>query len=179
MKKLGMKGRAGLRVIKQFVPQEFCLNCKGCCRFKEADSIWRPCLLDEEIQELLDKQGFPPASISIDRRLQLIANPDGQDFICPFLCIRDNKCKIYAARPFECQLYPFLINLRPGKLLLTVDLNCPYIYEKIDSREAKEYIIYLAGWLNSPKMLKMLKDNPQIIQAYEEVREVAELLSLR
>ena len=128
---------------------------------------------------LANKKWLPPAAISIGRRLQLIANPDGQDFICPFLASRDNKCKIYDARPFECQLYPFLINLRPGKVLLTVDLNCPYVYEQINSREAKEYIIYLAGYLNSPKMLKMLKDNPQIIQAYEEVREVAELLSLR
>lgn len=162
-------------MIKQFVSQEFCLKCKGCCRFKEADSIWSPCLLDEEIQELLDKKGLPSASISIDRRLQLIANPDGQDFICPFLGSRDNKCKIYDARPFECQLYPFLINLRKSKVLLTVDLNCPYVYKRINSQEAKDYIIYLTGYLNSAPLLSMLKDNPQIIQAYEEVREVAEL----
>lgn len=162
-------------MIKQFVPQEFCLKCKGCCRFKEADSIWSPCLLDEEIQALLDKKGLPPAAISIKRRLSLIAHPDGQDFICPFLGSQDNQCKIYDLRPFECQLYPFLINLRKGKVLLTVDLNCPYVYEKINSQAAKDYIIYLTGYLNSPEMLKRLQDNPQIIQAYEEVREVAEL----
>lgn len=156
-------------MIKQFVPQEFCIKCRGCCRFKEANSVWSPCLLDEEIQELLDKKGIPAASISIDRRLQLIANPDGADFICPFLGSADNQCKIYDIRPFECRLYPFLINLRKKKALLTVDLNCPYAYEKINSREAKEYIIYLTDYLNSPQLLKMFKDNPQIIQAYEEV----------
>ncbi|MDD5108389.1 MAG: YkgJ family cysteine cluster protein [Candidatus Omnitrophica bacterium] len=161
--------------MKQFVPQEFCLKCKGCCRFKDADSVWSPCLLDEEIQDLLDKKGIPAASISIKRRLQLIANPEGPDFICPFLSSPDNKCKIYATRPFECQLYPFLINLRKGKVLLTVDLNCPYAYEKINNQEAKDYIIYLTTYLNSPKIIKMLKDNPQIIQAYEEVREITEL----
>lgn len=162
-------------MIKQFVPQEFCIKCRGCCRFKEPDSVWSPCLLDEEIQELLDKKGIPAASISIDRRLHLIANPDGADFICPFLSSMDNQCKIYDIRPFECQLYPFLINLRKGKVLLTVDLNCPYVCEKINSREAKDYIIYLTDYLNSPQLLKMLKDNPQILQAYEEVREVAEI----
>ncbi len=162
-------------MIKQFVPQEFCIKCRGCCRFKEANSVWSPCLLDEEIQELLDKKGIPAVSISIDRRLRLIANPDGADFICPFLGSADNKCKIYDIRPFECQLYPFLINLRKGKVLLTVDLNCPYVFEKINSQEAKDYIIYLTDYLNSPQVLKMLKDNPQLIQAYEEVREVAEI----
>jgi uncharacterized protein len=162
-------------VIKQFVPQEFCLKCRGCCRFKEANSVWSPCLLDEEIQGLLDKKGIPTASISTDRRIQPVANPGGTDFICPFLEAVSNQCRIYDFRPFECQLYPFLINLRKGKVLLTVDLNCPYVYKQINSQEAKDYIVYLTQYLNSAALRSMLKDNPQIIQAYEEVREVAEL----
>jgi len=162
-------------MIQQFVAREFCIQCRGCCRFKEENSVWSPCLLDEEILELIDKEGIPAASISIDRRLQPIANPNRDGFICPFLGSQDNKCKIYANRPFECRLYPFLINLRKGKVLLTVDLNCPDVYERINSREAKDYIVYLTNYLNSPPVIKMLQDNPQIIQAYEEVREVAEL----
>ncbi len=162
-------------MIKQFVPQLACLKCQGCCRFKEENSVWSPCLLDEEIQELIDKKGIPAASISVNRRIQPVINPDGADFICPFLGVQDNKCKIYALRPFECQLYPFLINFRKGKVLLTVDLNCPFVYENIDTQETKDYIAYLTAYLNSPKLIRMLKDNPQIIQAYEEVREVAEL----
>ena len=162
-------------MIKQFVPSDACIKCQGCCRFKEINSVWSPCLLDEEIQELLDKKGIPVVSISISRRICPVASPNGVDFVCPYLGIPDNKCQIYDSRPFECQLYPFLINLRKDKVLLTVDLNCPYVYEKINSREIEDYITYLAGYLNSPKQLKMLKNNPQIIQAYEEVREVAEL----
>ena len=162
-------------MIKQFVPSDFCLKCRGCCRFKQVNSVWSPCLLDEEIQELLDKPGIPAASISIDRRIQPVANPDGADFLCPFLGTPDNKCGIYNFRPLECQLYPFLINLRRNKVLLTVDLNCPYAYAQINSPEAKDYIVYLTDQLNSAPLLAMLKDNPQIIQAYEEVTEVAEL----
>ena len=162
-------------MIKQFVPQEFCLKCRSCCRFKEANSVWSPCLLDEEIQELVDREGIPAASISIDRRIQTVADPGGDGFICPFLNSADNQCRIYNLRPFECRLYPFLINLRKGKVLLTVDLNCPYVVETIDSQKMQDYITYLSTYLNSPKQLKILKDNPQIIQAYEEVREVAEL----
>ena len=131
--------------------------------------------MDEEVQELLDKKDIPFASITIDRRLQVIANPNGIDFICPFLAYQDNKCRIYNIRPFECQLYPFLINLRNDKVLLTVDLNCPYVYEKINNQETKDYIVYLSSYLNSPEILEVLKSNPQIIQAYEEVREVAEI----
>ena len=108
-------------MIKQFVPQEFCLKCRSCCRFKETNSVWSPCLLDEEIQELVDREGIPAASISIDRRIQTVADPGGDGFICPFLNNADNQCRIYNLRPFECQLYPFLINLRKDKVFLTVD----------------------------------------------------------
>jgi Fe-S-cluster containining protein len=162
-------------MIKQFLPQEFCLKCLSCCRFKEANSVWSPCLLDEEIQELVDREGIPAASISIDRRIQAVANPGGDGFSCPFLNNANNQCRIYNLRPFECRLYPFLINLRKGKVFLTVDLNCPYAVETIDSQKMQDYITYLSTYLNSPKQLKIFKDNPQIIQAYEEVREVAEL----
>lgn len=163
-------------MIKQFVPPEVCLKCRGCCRFKDEDSVWSPCLLDEEIQDLLDKD-IPAAYISINRRLKLIAGPSGEGFICPFLSLADNRCKIYHLRPFECQLYPFLLNMRAGKVLLSVDLNCPYASRKMAALEMKEYIACLSAYLNSPARQQLLKDNPHIIQAYEEVRAVAELQS--
>jgi len=161
-------------MIKQFVPSEYCLKCKGCCRFREQESAWSPCLLDDEIQELLDKD-VPAAYISKSRKIMPVPAPQGEGFICPFLGPNDNKCRIYELRPFECQLYPFLLNLRSGKAILSVDLNCPYAAESAGKPEFKEYLEHLNGYLNSPAQLKLLKDNPQIIQAYEEVAEVVEL----
>lgn len=162
-------------MIKQFVPQEVCLKCQGCCRFREENSVWSPCLLEEEIESLIDRADIPAASLRMDKRLQLVKNPGADGFRCPFLGREDNKCKIYDFRPFECQIYPFLISVRNKKVLLTVDLNCPYIQEKLNTPEFREYLDYLTNFLNSPKQLKLLKENPQIIQAYEEVLDVAEL----
>ena len=161
-------------MIKQFVPQEVCLKCRGCCRFGELKSVWAPCLLEEEMQSLIDKD-IPAVSISIDRRIQAIPDAEGKSFICPLLDAKDNKCRIYDFRPFECRIYPFLIGIRNKKVLLTLDLNCPYIKEKLNSKELKKYTEYLNTFLNSPKQLRILKDNPQIIQAYEEVLDVVEL----
>jgi uncharacterized protein len=162
-------------MIKQFVPESACLKCHGCCRFKEAESVWLPCLLDEEALELADKKGIPPVCISIDKKIQPIPHPEGEGFICAFLGCEDNKCKIYHLRPFECQLYPFLINLRNKKVLLTVDLNCPYIAKNLNSKELREYTDHLASFLNSPAQIRILKDNPQLLQAYEEAAEIIEL----
>ena len=123
----------------------------------------------------MDKKDIPAASISPDRRLHLIPNPKAEGFICPFLNIADNKCKIYAIRPFECQLYPFLLTLRGKKVILTVDLNCPYAKEKANSQEFKDYTEYLSAYLNAPAQIKILKENPQVLQAYEEVLDILEL----
>lgn len=163
-----------MRILKQFVPQEVCLKCPGCCRFKAANSVWAPCLLEEEIQGLVDKDA-PAVSISADKKLMLVPHPNGEGYLCPFFENQTNKCKIYATRPFECQLYPFLLNLRSGKVLLTVDLNCPYVQEKLNSPEFKEYTGYLTEFLNSPAQKRLLKDNQQLLQAYEDVLEIIEL----
>jgi Fe-S-cluster containining protein len=161
--------------IKQFVPAEACLKCHGCCRFKEANSVWSPCLLDEEALDLIDKEGVPAAALSIERRLQLVTSPGKEGFFCPFLKIEENKCQIYAMRPFECQLYPFLLSLRNKQVLLTVDLNCPYTKDKLNTPEFKEFTDCLAKYLNSSVCLNILKENYQILQAYEEVLDVVEL----
>ena len=161
-------------MIKQFVPSEVCLKCRGCCRFKEIDSVWSPYLLDEEIQDLLDKK-IPSAFISLNKKLLPVPNPQGAGFICPFLEVKDNQCKIYEFRPLECQLYPFLISLRSRKVILTLDLNCPYVQEHLKDDEFKIYTDYLAAFLNSSAQVRILKDNPQILQAYEEVSDVIEL----
>jgi Fe-S-cluster containining protein len=161
--------------MKQLIPQEFCLKCKGCCRFSKENSPWAPCLLDEEIQGLLDRKNIPPACIGLDRRIHPVPNPEGEGYLCAFFDINENRCKIYEFRPFECQLYPFLINLRNKKVILTVDLNCPYVKDNLKSREFKEYTDYLVTFLNTPKQIKILKDNPQLMRAYEEVLEIIEL----
>ncbi|MBI4706834.1 MAG: YkgJ family cysteine cluster protein [Candidatus Omnitrophica bacterium] len=162
-------------MIKQLIPQEYCLKCSGCCRFSEENSVWSPCLLDEEVVSFIDKPGLPAVSVSVDKRICLVANTKGQGFICPLLDIKDNKCRVYQERPFECQLYPFLICLRGKKVHLTVDLNCPYVKENLNSPQLKEYIKYLTDYLNQPKQRKLLLENPQILQAYEEVLDIMEL----
>ncbi|MFH0763344.1 MAG: YkgJ family cysteine cluster protein [Candidatus Omnitrophota bacterium] len=161
--------------LKQFVPQEVCLKCRGCCRFAEADSVWLPCLLDEEVVVLADNAAIPAVSVSAAKRIMPVANPAGEGFLCPFLNSKDNKCAIYDIRPFECRLYPFLLNLRGSKVILTVDLNCPYIEDNIRTPAFKKYSEELAAFLNSPQQVKILKENPHLLQAYEEVAEVIEL----
>lgn len=171
-------------MIKQFVPSEFCLDeCRCCCRFSQPKSIWSPSVLNEEIQLFLENN-IPPLVISENKKIRLISfpedNPDlsshiGNIFICPFLNPEDSRCKIYSFRPFECQLYPFLINRRQEKIFLAVDLGCAFIKKNLHGQEFKKYVRFLGEFLNNASELDRLRNNPQIIQTYEDALDLWEL----
>lgn len=161
-------------MIKQFILQDFCLNCKGCCRFSRFNSSWAVSLFDEEIENLL-KNNMPAAVISNNKKISLEPDTKDNNFICAFFNSQDNKCRIYAMRPFECQIYPFVINKKDNKVFLAIDPRCPYVCDKLDVQELKDYARYLYSFLSSKNNLNKLKNNPQVIQPYEEVVDLFEL----
>ncbi len=161
-------------MIRQLIPEEFCLKCLGCCRFSEANTAWSPNLSDEDIRELL-KNRIPPVLILDNKKICLLYNGQQDNFVCSLFDLKDNKCKVYTYRPFECQLYPFLLNRSKGKAFLALDLRCPFAKEKQKSPIFQEYARQLTVFLNSPELLKVLRNNPQLIQNYEQSIDLAEL----
>ncbi len=150
-------------MLNQFIPEEICLKCQGCCRFAEEDSVWPVKVSENEKRRLDLKNNFIP----------LI--PAKEEFICSFFMPKENKCKIYPRRPFECRLYPFLINRRGKKAFLALDLNCPFARENLNKPEFKKYVKYLSCILSKPPYAGMLKNNPRLIQQYEGVLNLAKL----
>lgn len=161
-------------MIKQFIPEEVCLKCQGCCRFKEADSSWSPALLQEEV-ELLVNNRIPPSCFSCDRKIRLVESRDAGYLFCALFETENNSCKIYPLRPLECQLYPFLVNRKEGRVYLAVDGNCPFIKDKLKEKDFLEYLSYLTDFFRNPLMRQTLKNNPQLIQAYPDVLNLAEI----
>lgn len=136
--------------------------------------MWLPLLLNEEIAHLL-KNNFPPAVISQDKRIRSEPYLKENNFICSFFMPEDNKCKIYALRPFECQLYPFLINRKDDKIFLALDLKCPFVKENSGNQKFKEYIQYLTDLFHAPSTIKIIRQNPQVMQIYGDTLNLAEL----
>ena len=161
-------------MIRQLVPENVCLACRGCCRFSQPESVWSPGLLQEDIDELM-RNNIPPLFILANYKLRVAYDKREESFLCSLLDADKNKCKVYAFRPFECQLYPFLVNRRGQEVFLAVDLKCPFVRENRDKPVFKEYVHYLTDLFNNPDLLKSLRNNPQIIQAYDEVQDIAKL----
>lgn len=159
--------------LKNLIPENVCLACEGCCRYAERHSVWQPLFLFEEIVELTEKNVLPTclfthahgrASVRGPARIDLLATTQG--FICPCFDMKDNRCKIYAHRPFDCQLYPFVLLKRHPKAYLGVDEKCPYIQKHLTATAAKDYIEYLLDIFSTREFCELLKNNPDIIQDY-------------
>ena len=161
-------------MIKKFVSTDVCLACNGCCRFSHIDSIWSVALLDSDIKRLL-RYSIPPAVITRDKRIALEPTPKENNFACSFLNRDNNFCRVYKFRPWECQLYPFLVEKKGEKFFLAVDLNCPYAKAKLKTDEFKKYALYLRLLINKPRYLKILRNNLHIFQAYEGPELIAEI----
>ncbi|MDD5729845.1 MAG: YkgJ family cysteine cluster protein [Candidatus Omnitrophica bacterium] len=148
--------------LRQVIPREYCLGCFGCCRFNCLESAWTPKLLNEEKERI----------VFAAKQIRVVSGPGKDDFICEFLSLRDNKCHVYHSRPFECQLYPFLINRNGKNVFLSLDLKCPFAKENLEYNNFKEYIQYLTSLFKSQSGKDLLKSNPQLIQAYDDTLDL-------
>lgn len=147
--------------VEQLIPGEFCLRCRGCCRFSRQESVWQPHLLKEEERAL----GLIP----------LVFDSGENSFICAKLSLAENKCRIYADRPFECRLYPFLFDRRKDKIFLALDPNCAFVRDKIKDLRSSEYTRSLIELVQRKTFLDLLKNNPLLAQEYEGVIDLTEL----
>ena len=149
--------------LKQFVPSEVCLKCNGCCRYKEADSVWRPKLGPDDQKNLaalitngdvLDDQGYV-------KTIQVC----GEHF-CQFLNGADNTCRIYNNRPFECSLYPFIISQTADGVKVYVHLSCPYVQDHLAREDFDAYVAYLKGFFRRQDIMFFLSRNKAMFHDY-------------
>ena len=164
--------------LRQFVPSEVCLACDGCCRFKEENSSWRPKITSAEIGQI--KTGGLAAEI-------LTKNPFGSDshiktvscngqHHCSFFNSEGNTCRIYQQRPFECQLYPFVLSRNSGKAGIFVHLNCPFIQQTRHKPEFEKYVVYLKKFFQTKDTVDLIQENPELIGDYSAYGDELEYL---
>ncbi|MFH1202458.1 MAG: YkgJ family cysteine cluster protein [Candidatus Omnitrophota bacterium] len=157
--------------LKQLVPEKVCLKCDICCRFPEKETVWSPVLSKDEAEQIRAKD-LAKIKVTDNNGFELISSDGG--YICPCLSAKDNRCKIYEFRPFDCQLYPFVLTSDGQKISLAADLKCPFIFKGIESGSFKKdldfsrYIQYLNNLLNSSHTLDYISKNPQLVGNYTE-----------
>lgn len=149
-----------LKDFEQFVPSEVCLKCDGCCRFKEENSLWRPKVSGGEKKHGgLAEEIFSKNLLDHDGRIKTVSCHGG-DYQCSFFQAQSNTCGIYRQRPFECQLYPFILTKDKDKKAVDVHLNCPFVQETRNTPAFDRYVEYLQDFFKRRDVVKFLHDNP-------------------
>ncbi len=161
-------------MIEQLLDSKVCLSCLGCCRFREAGSAWAPAFLKEEVSAAKAHK-IPAGAIAKNNKLMLTHNAGQDCYVCVFLDTSTNFCSIYAHRPFECQLYPFVLNREKDKVYVSLDRGCPFGQQHLDSALLKSYVSRLERYFCSARIKAILRNNPQVIQSYENVTNLFEL----
>lgn len=163
-----------LKDLKQYVPSEVCLSCDGCCRFKDGQSDWRPKVADEEmasaVKEGLASHIFFKEVLDEGHQIKTIRCHDGAH-ICRFFFLEGNVCTIYAFRPFECQLYPFVLMRQNDKIVLAVHLNCPHIQATHPSADFDRYVAYLQQFFQQKNVMQFIGRNSSLISDYAAYQE--------
>ena len=168
-----------LKVFDQFVPSSVCLACDGCCRFSDAKSSWRPRVGDgEALPVIADREPIKSRRL-IEPDRYLAMQESGTMFNCICLQSQGNKCRAYATRPFECQLYPFLIFRDGEAIVVAAHLNCPFIQERKDEKKFASYVSFLEDFFHRKEILVFLERNRALFPEYQTARdEVLPLFSL-
>ena len=156
-----------LQGVPQIVPEETCLRCRICCRFPAAENVQSPVWSQEETV-LAERAGasedwFTPLPETVSRGVRL--KSCGSGFRCPAFDPATSRCAIHAQKPLDCRLYPFALASNPAgdRLVLAMDLKCPYLQEHGDDPEVAAYARRLEAYLSSPTAAAYLTTNPKII----------------
>lgn len=149
--------------FKQFVPSEICLKCNGCCRYKEADSVWRPKLGEDDQKGLAE---LITAGDVLDAQAYIKTIQSCGEHFCRFLNGKDNTCGIYTKRPFECSLYPFIISQTPDAVKVYVHLSCPFVQDHLPRAEFDAYVAYLKEFFRREDVRIFLSRNKAMFHDY-------------
>lgn len=149
--------------LKQLIPSSICLHCQICCRFPEKNTVWQPRLSRIETAAFKNKRLLAAKIKQGAVELKKI----GGVFCCSFFNAKKNSCRIYKIRPFDCQLYPFVLIDLQDKIILAAHQLCPFVAENIQTKRFQSHASYLKKFFAKKDIQDFLRANPALIQDYQ------------
>ena len=141
-------------MLKRFL-NKACKNCDGrfCCHGKAY-------MTKAELKKIggvteLPLSSFLEIEIIGDETYYMIKRKSN---FCFFFDTKKSKCKIYKHRPLDCRLFPFTLEMKKNKPILTVNKNCILNVGSID-REITREIKVLIKNIPQKEMIKYAKYN--------------------
>jgi Fe-S-cluster containining protein len=150
-------------MTNSFVSSDQCLTCRGCCIFDGDEVEWLPHISTEESRSL-NVGHLAPEGTSGHNVLPTITRNGCRR--CVFLNPADHRCQAYEKRPFECQLYPFLLSNESGRLRVYAHLACPYVGQERGGPRWQEHKEQLRSYFASGQMRDLVRAQAAIFPDY-------------
>lgn len=175
--------------LPQLVPSRTCLSCEVCCRFPEPDSLLRPYFTDQEILRAIDR-GIDPVNFPAKDgcQVRVVPNPVGEGYLCPAFDPATSECRIYDARPLDCQIYPLAVlwDAQHREVVLGWDRKCPFLAgegqeaicdrqeprregdESCPTPDLESYADRIASLIERDDILETFAGHPRLIGPFQE-----------
>jgi len=148
-----------------------CLTCDVCCRFPEATSPLAPFFSNKEISAAADagipRGAFPPGEYGTGHAAML----EEFDSVnrCPAFRPTSNDCAIYAHRPLDCRLYPFMLmyDRKAKSVSLGLDSFCPILARKRTSRALDACAREIAEAVDGP-LLRTVVERRGVVTSWKD-----------
>lgn len=153
--------------VPQLVPETWCLKCKVCCRFPDTEGVQTPAWSPLEAvwaKKSGGRESWFKGSPDVPS-LRPVLKPCGHGYLCPAFNPETSECRIYAVRPLDCRIYPFVLVKDPAgtRVVLAMDMKCPYLQERGSDPETLAYSAELSRYLQRPEASAYVKMNPEIV----------------
>jgi len=114
--------------------------------------------------------------ITAPRRGKVPTIAHADHYICHFFSPVNNSCGIYHVRPFECQLYPFLLIREKNIYKCGVHLLCPHVSDVRHTEGWPNYLRHLKDFFARKDVRAFLKRNPDLFGEYPDSETEIEYL---
>ncbi|MFH1857936.1 MAG: phosphatidylglycerol lysyltransferase domain-containing protein [Candidatus Omnitrophota bacterium] len=164
-----------MKVPQQWIPNKVCLACQVCCRFPSPESDMLPRFTKKEIEKLPQSHPVHFSSLKdyAPEAPETVLHPATKPYpgatesqcACLFFEPKTQACAIYADRPLDCQLYPFLLTYSPtGKrIFLSIDTQCPFVQEPEHRTSLMQYAEFLRDFLEQKEIAAEVSNYPGLI----------------
>lgn len=118
------------------------------------------------IEQGADPSWFPDPAGS---QVTVVPNPRGDGYLCPAFDPATSHCRLYDARPLDCQLYPLAMmwNVEHDQVVLGWDVKCPFLREQVPV-EIRTFADRMAIRLEQEETLAVLERHPRLIGRFQE-----------
>lgn len=102
--------------------------------------------------------------------------PGCGEHLCQFFNPENHHCAIYTSRPFECELYPYVISRNKEVTALYLHLNCPFVQEHEGQEKITAYDRYLEDFFKRPDVMSFLSRNREFLNDYSAYQDELRLV---